>query len=160
SPLIETEFEGNYLKKPKLPDILVKDKFFISLAIAKTHYLTSITGIIKNLFGLLPKKGKKIYHTDINNIITDLCRFIQPDLCIIDARVGIEGWNGPKTRNIDRFIIGTKPLSTDAIMARIMGFEPGNIQHLAQAAKYNLGSLNPKVVGEEVETSKVQFSPP
>ncbi|MHA1199972.1 MAG: DUF362 domain-containing protein [Candidatus Heimdallarchaeaceae archaeon] len=160
SLLIETGFEGNYFKKPKLPDILVKDKFFISLAISKTHYLTFITGIIKNLFGLLPKKEKSSYHPDINDIITDLCRLIQPDLSIIDARVGIEGWNGPKTRNIDRFVIGNKPLSTDATMARIMGFEPGDIQHLIQAAKYNLGSLNPNVVGEKVETSKVQFTPP
>ena len=45
-------------------------------------------------------------------------------------------------------------------MARIMGFEPEDINHLVEAAKYNLGSLNPKVVGEEVETSKVQFTPP
>jgi len=160
SPLIETKFEGNYFMNPKLPDILVKDKFFISLAVAKTHYLTFITGIIKNLFGLLPKKGKSVYHPDINNIITDLCRFIQPDLNIIDARMGVEGWNGPNTRKLDRFIIGNKPLSTDATMARIMGFKPEKIQHLTLAAKYNLGSLNPKVVGEKVETSKVQHNSP
>jgi uncharacterized protein (DUF362 family) len=160
SPLVETEFEGNYFKKPELPDILVKDNFFISLAISKTHYLTFITGIIKNLFGLLPKKGKSDYHPDINNIITDLCRFIQPDLSIVDARVGVEGWNGPKTRNLNRFIIGNKPLSTDATMARIMGFEPESIQHLVEASKFNLGSVIPNVVGETIETSKLQFNPP
>ncbi|MCG3227080.1 MAG: DUF362 domain-containing protein [Candidatus Heimdallarchaeota archaeon] len=160
SPTVETEFEGNYFKKPKLPDILVNTKFFISLAVAKTHNLTFITGSIKNLFGLLPRKDQSFYHPNIDDVIVDLNRFIQPNLCIVDARVGLEGWNGPKSRSINRFIIGTNPVSTDAIMAKIMGFDPGNIQHLVEASKYNLGSLNPNVVGKKIETSRVQFNPP
>ena len=160
SPTVETEFEGNYFNKPSLPDILVNTKFFISLAVAKTHYLTFITGSIKNLFGLLPRKDQSFYHPNIDDVIVDLNRFIQPNLCVVDARVGIEGWNGPKSRSINRFIIGTKPVSTDAVMAKIMGFDPENIQHLVEASKYNLGSLNPNVVGEKIETSRVQFNPP
>ncbi len=160
SSIVDTKFEGNYFKNQKFPDILVDSKFFISIAVAKTHYLTFITGSIKNLFGLLPRKDQSFYHPNINNIIVDLNRFIQPELCIIDARVGLEGWNGPESRSINRFIIGTKPLSTDATMARIMGFEPENIHHLVEAAKYNLGSLTPNVVGEKIETSRVQFQPP
>ncbi|MHA1954782.1 MAG: DUF362 domain-containing protein [Candidatus Heimdallarchaeaceae archaeon] len=160
SPTVETEFEGNYFKKPMLPDILVNTKFFISLAVAKTHNLTFITGATKNLFGLLPRKDQSFYHPNIDDVIVDLNRFIQPNLCIVDARVGLEGWNGPKSRSLNRFIIGTSPVSTDAVMAKIMGFNPGNIQHLVEAAKYNLGSLNPNVVGEKIETSRVQFNPP
>ncbi len=160
STTVETDFEGSYFKKPKLPKILISSKFFISLAVAKTHYLTFFTGTLKNLFGLLPRKDQSFYHPNINDVIVDLNRFIQPNLCIVDARVGLEGWEGPKSRSLNRFIIGTKPVSTDATMARIMGFEPERANHLVEAANYDLGSLTPKVVGEEIETSIIQFNPP
>ena len=160
SPIVKTNFRGSYFKNLKLPNFLVGGKFFISVAIAKTHYLTFLTGSVKNLFGLLPRKDQSFYHPDIVDVIVDLNRFIQPNLCIIDARVGLEGWAGPKSRKLDMFIIGKKPVSVDATMARIMGFEPLNVQHLVEAERYNLGSLNPNVLGEKIKTSTVKFNPP
>ena len=160
SPSIETKFKGEYFENPSLPDILIRNNFFISLAVAKTHYLTFITGTLKNLFGVLPRKDQSFYHPQINEVIVDLSRIIKPNLCIVDARVGLEGWNGPKSRFLNRFIIGTNPVSTDATMARIMGFEPERIKHLVEASKYDLGLLNPNVVGEKVDNSIIQFNPP
>lgn len=160
SPTIEIKFEGSYFKNPKLPEILLGSKFLISLAIAKTHYLTFLTGTLKNLFGLLPRKDQTYYHPYINDVIVDINRLIRPNLCIVDARVGLEGWVGPKSRRLDRFIIGRKPVSTDATMARIMGFKPEEVLHLIEAEKYDLGSLNPIVLGEKIETSIVKFNPP
>ncbi|NHK30546.1 MAG: DUF362 domain-containing protein [Asgard group archaeon] len=150
SPLTETDFEGNYFKNPKLPAILVESHFFISLAVAKTHYLTTLTGALKNLFGLLPRKDKSFYHSQINDVIVDLNRVIQPDLCIIDARVALEGWNGPKSKRLDQFLIGKTTVATDATLARIVGLKPEEIQHLTEAVRYNLGSLSPQVVGGKI----------
>ena len=160
SPTIEINFEGNYFKNPKLPEILLGPKFLISLAVAKTHFLTFLTGTLKNLFGLLPRKDQTFYHPHINDVIVDINRIIWPNLCIVDARVGLEGWAGPKSRRLDRFIIGRKPVSTDATMARIMGFKPVEVLHLVEAEKYDLGSLNPTVLGEKIETSTIKFNPP
>ncbi|MFX0205133.1 MAG: DUF362 domain-containing protein [Candidatus Hodarchaeota archaeon] len=160
SPTIEINFKGNYFKNPKLPEILLGSKFLISLAVAKTHFLTFLTGTLKNLFGLLPRKDQTFYHPHINDVIVDINRIIQPNLCIVDARVGLEGWAGPKSRRLDRFIIGRKPVSTDATMARIMGFNPEKVLHLVEAEKYELGSLNPTVIGEKIEASTVKFNPP
>ena len=160
SPTIEINFEGNYFKNPKLPEILLGSKFLISLAIAKTHFLTFLTGTLKNLFGLLPRKDQTFYHPHINDVIVDINRLIRSNLCIVDARVGLEGWAGPKSRRLDRFIIGRKPVSTDATMARIMGFQPEEVLHLIEAEKYDLGSLNPTVLGEKIETSITKFNPP
>ncbi|MFX1283015.1 MAG: DUF362 domain-containing protein [Promethearchaeota archaeon] len=160
SPTVEINFEGSYFTNPKLPEILLGSKFLISLAVAKTHFLTFLTGTLKNLFGLLPRKDQSFYHPHINDVIVDINRIIQPSLCIVDARVGLEGWAGPKSRRLDRFIIGRKPVSTDATMARIMGFKPGEVLHLVEAEKYDLGSLTPTVIGEKIETSIVKFNPP
>ena len=150
SPTVETDFEGNYFKKPAFPDILVDPHFFISLAVAKIHNLTTLTGALKNLFGLLPRKDQSFYHPHINDVIVDLNRFFQPNLCIIDARVTLDGWNGQISKRLDQFIIGKTTVATDATLARILGFKPEEIQHLTEAASYKLGSLSPNVVGEKI----------
>ena len=153
-------FEGDYFTNPKLPGILTQAGYVISVAVAKTHYLTFITGVLKNLFGLLPRKDQGFYHSKINDVLLDLVRLVSPNLSIVDARVGVEGWNGPKTRRLEALIIGQKPASVDATMLRVMGFNPKNIRHVVEASKYNQGSLNPEIVGEQIEQVKVQFNPP
>ncbi len=135
-------------------------KYFVSVAVAKTHYLTFVTGTMKNLFGLLPRKDQSLYHASINEVVVDLNRLVRPDLCIVDARVGLEGWEGPKTRRLNTFILGSRPVSVDATMARVMGFKPEKIRHLVEAEKYDLGTLNPKVLGENLESAIVKFKPP
>jgi uncharacterized protein (DUF362 family) len=153
-------FEGDYFTNPELPDILVNPGYIISVAVAKTHYLTFVTGVLKNLFGLLPRKDQGFYHKKINEVLLDLVRLIPPNLSIVDARVGVEGWNGPKTRSLGALILGHKPASVDATMLRVMGFSPEKIRHVVEAGNFDQGSLNPVTVGEQLESVKVQFNPP
>jgi len=160
SRLASTSFEGDYFNDPELPDLIAESGYFISVAAAKTHYLTFVTGVLKNLFGILPRKDQSFYHSRIDDVIVDLARLIRPDLSIVDARVGIEGWNGPTTRQLDAFILGYGPVSVDATMARIMGFEPIEIRHLVESAKYDLGTLDPNVRGSSVESVAVSFEAP
>ena len=140
------QFQGEYFIDPELPEMLQKIRYIISVAQAKTHYLTSITGVLKNLFGFLPRKQQGFYHPNINEVITDLNRLFPINLSIIDARVGVHGWNGPKTTPLGKFILGHKPVSVDAILAQLMNLEPNQIQHLVQCQKYDLGSIDPKVI--------------
>jgi uncharacterized protein (DUF362 family) len=160
SPMSPVKLDGLYFKNPELPDLISESKYFVSIAIPKTHYLTFITGTLKNLFGLLPRKDQSFYHPSINEVIVDLNRLVRPDLSIIDARVGIEGWEGPKTRRINAFILGRKPVCVDATMARIMGLRPEKIRHLVEAEKHGLGSLNPKILGKSLKSTTVKFNPP
>ena len=160
SPISSVKLDGLYFKNPELPNLITGSKYFVSIAIPKTHYLTFITGTMKNLFGLLPRKNQSFYHASINAVIVDLNRLVRPDLSIVDARVGLEGWEGPKTRRINTFILGRKPVCVDATMARIMGFRPEKIRHLVEAEKHGLGSLNPKILGKGLKSTTVKFNPP
>jgi uncharacterized protein (DUF362 family) len=160
SPMSPVKLDGLYFKNPELPNLITGSKYFVSIAIPKTHYLTFITGTLKNLFGLLPRKDQSFYHASINAVIVDLNRLVRPDLSIIDARVGLEGWEGPKTRRINAFILGRKPVCVDATMVRIMGFKPEKIRHLVEAEKHGLGSLNPKILGKSLNSTIVKFNPP
>jgi hypothetical protein len=41
-----------------------------------------------------------------------------------------------------------------------MGFNPERIRHIVEAEKHGLGSINPKIVGDEIEPQIVMFSKP
>jgi uncharacterized protein (DUF362 family) len=160
TPLVKVIFEGRYFKNPELPEILARPHYFVSVAVAKTHYLAYITGVLKNLFGVLPRKNKSFYHSRIHDVITDLARIIRPELNIVDARTGVEDWNGPKTHKIGAFILGRQPVSVDAVMTMMMGLDPFNAKHLVLSMPHNLGSFTPSIVGESVESIKVKFNSP
>lgn len=159
APLMELDFIGDYFENPELPEIVINDGYFISVAIPKTHYLSFVTGVLKNLFGVLPRKDQNFYHPKINEVIVDLARIIRPNLNIVDARVGVEGWNGPKTRKIDAFIVGHGAVSVDSTMARIMGFEPEQVRHIMESYDYDLGTITPSVLGESIESMAIKFNP-
>jgi uncharacterized protein (DUF362 family) len=160
APLVKVTFEGQYFKNPELPEVLAKPHYFVSVAVAKTHYLAYITGVLKNLFGVLPRKNKSYYHSRIHDVITDLARIIRPELNIVDVRTGVEDWNGPKTHKIGAFILGRQPVSVDATMTLIMGLNPLDVKHLVLSKSHNLGSFNPSIAGEPIESIKVKFNPP
>jgi uncharacterized protein (DUF362 family) len=157
--LISLSFLGDYFENPELPEILFGAGYFISVAIPKTHYLSFVTGVLKNLFGVLPRKDQAFYHSKIDEVIVDLARIIRPNLNIVDARVGVEGWNGPKTHKLDAFIVGHGAVSVDSTMARIMGFEPEQIRHIMATYDYDLGTTNPSVLGESIDSIVVEFNP-
>ncbi len=158
--LTKISFDGEYFKNPELPDILTNPHYFISVAVAKTHELSYITGVLKNLFGVLPRKDMSVYHKQIHEIITDLARILRPELNIVDARVGVEDWNGPITHRIGAFILGRQPVSVDATMTRIFQLDPLDVGHLVKSSKHNLGVLDPLIIGESIEDVSVKFSPP
>jgi len=130
------------------------------VALAKTHDLTMITGALKNLFGLLPRKDQNFYHPDIHEVILDLNRMFRSSLCLIDGRVGLEGVISGSPRKLGCLILGRNPVSVDATMARVMGFDPERIRHIVEAERHGLGSLDPEVVGDDPEDSLVEFKTP
>jgi uncharacterized protein (DUF362 family) len=160
SPKVKIDFNGDYFKDPELPKILTDYGYFISLAIAKTHPLTMITGVMKNLFGLLPRQDQEFYHPQINEVVVDLTRIIKPNLNIVDARVGLEGVTKGRTIRLNRLLAGRKPVSVDSTMARIMGFEAEIIRHIIEASKHDLGVLKPKILGENIGSSTKIFEKP
>jgi uncharacterized protein (DUF362 family) len=146
SPTELVPFKGDYFEDPELPAVLMKTNYVISVAQAKTHYLTSITGILKNLFGFLPKKKKGVYHPNINEVLVDLNRLFPVNLAVLDARVGVKGWNGPNTVPLGKLVVGHTPVPVDAKLAELMGIDSQDIQHLIQCHKYGLGTLTPDIM--------------
>ncbi len=157
APLTTILIDEASKKRMHLPTILTQPKFFISLANAKTHSLTQLTGALKNQFGCLPEKEKYLFHKIIDTVILDINRVVKPNLCVIDALFGLEGVLIGRKKKIGIIICGRDPVAVDAILARVMGFTPSKIKHLALAEKHGLGSLNPEVIGEALDSVIVKF---
>jgi uncharacterized protein (DUF362 family) len=160
STLTKFSYEGDYFTNPELPVTLSDAGFIASVALAKTHSLTMVTGALKNLFGFLPRKDQAFYHPKIHEVILDLNRIFKSSLCLIDGRVGLEGVISGNPRRLGSLILGRNPVSVDATMARAMGFDPEKIRHIVEAERHGLGSMHPNVVGDDLKASRVEFKTP
>lgn len=129
-------------------DILDCD-VLISLPKFKTHGLTVMTGAIKNSYGLLPGGQKARLHKlagtpeRFHQVIVDVYRLRVPDLCIMDAVVGMEG-NGPASpdlRDIGVILAADNGVAMDAVVATMMGLDPVRLRFLEIAKDLNLGDF-------------------
>ena len=152
--------EGLHFKTLELHEALIRPHFYISVSVAKTHQTAFLTCAMKNQFGLLPKREKSVYHRDIGKILVDMNHIVPPDLCIVDGRVGIEGWNGPKTHNLGIFVVGKNPVAVDATVTRVMGFKVGQVDYLSLANRNGLGTLEPDIYGETIDSVSTEFKAP
>jgi uncharacterized protein (DUF362 family)/NAD-dependent dihydropyrimidine dehydrogenase PreA subunit len=130
-------------------DILDAD-ILISLPKFKTHGLTVMTGAIKNSYGILPGAQKAKLHRLAGSakrfyqVIVEVFRQRVPDLFIMDAVVGMEG-NGPASpdlRAIGLVIAADNAVAMDAVVARMMGFDPGRLRFLQIASELGLGDFD------------------
>jgi uncharacterized protein (DUF362 family) len=152
-PVVEVS-SSSFLSEPlRLPKMLLAPNryFFISVARAKTHPLTDITGALKNQFGCIPRKDKPVFHRSLDKAIVDVNRQVTPSLCIVDAVTIMEGVISGRLKDVGVLIVGDEPASTDAALAKVMGLDPGKIGHLALASSVGLGCLHPSMLGVSVD---------
>lgn len=130
-------------------DILDAD-ILISLPKFKTHGLTVMTGAIKNSYGILPGAQKARLHglagspQQFHRVIVEVFRQRVPDLYIMDAVVGMEG-NGPASpdlREIGLVLASDNAVAMDAVVARMMGLDPGRLLFLEIARDMDLGDFD------------------
>ncbi len=121
----------------------------VNLPKMKTHSLTTMTGALKNMFGVIPGLRKAAFHARLADpkafarMIIDLNRFITPVLTIMDAVYGMEG-NGPTHGDpvhTGLLLFSTDPVAVDATACRIMGIDPQEIFFLTHAEKTGLGNI-------------------
>ncbi|MCJ7666133.1 MAG: DUF362 domain-containing protein, partial [Actinobacteria bacterium] len=104
----------------------------INLPKFKTHNLTTITGAVKNMFGVVPGFTKVGYHLRFDDIavftgmLLDLVMLIRPTLNIMDGVLGLEG-DGPgrsgTPRNTGIVMVSDDPIAMDLVMGKIMNID-------------------------------------
>jgi len=134
----------------------------VSAAKLKTHSETKVTLGLKNMFGMLTAKHKFRFHLmGIEKVIRDVNTVVPPHLTVIDGFVGMEG-KGPvhgRPVKMDTVIAGVDPVATDAVAARAMGFEPGEVEHIRLCREAGVGDYEEVlVVGDGLEAVRRVFA--
>lgn len=116
---------------------------------------------------LVTVSEKQKIHQGYKAINLNIARFIRqrmPDLAILDGFIGMEG-EGPEDGTpvqLHATAASVNPVSLDAVMAKIMGFEPldiGYLHHLDQwgVGVARLGEIS--VIGQPLEEMTPKFKP-
>ena len=156
---IAVDFNPDFMATVSLSRAVQEADIIISLPKFKTHGLTVVTGAIKNSYGILPGAQKAKLHRAAGNaerfheMMVEVFRLRIPDLFIMDAVVGMEG-NGPASpdlRDIGLILASDNAVAMDAVVATMMGCEPGRLLFLRKAKEaglgdYDLGTI--ELVGE------------
>jgi uncharacterized protein (DUF362 family) len=135
----------------RIPQLLLEEFYFVSIANLKLHGYTRMTGILKNSIGLLTDAEISSFHPYLSILISRLFKLCSPDLCIIDGRIGLEG-GGPiigRPLKMDTILVGNDALSVDEAACRLMGIPSGEVAYLGRTARdmgRNLGQF--EVIGD------------
>ena len=135
--------------------------FLITVPVIKVHNQCGLTGCLKNYVGTAPRvvygsaqafsNGK--LHSEhsvegrIDPFIADLAAFHPPDYCVADNLLGLQfsehgiGREGQQIRN-NTILAGEDPVALDALAARVIGYQSGDIDYLHMASLRQMGSLD------------------
>jgi len=114
----------------------------ISVPVLKAHSFSMITGSLKNMMGFPPPKyysgrfgtwKKAVFHWQMHESIQDLCRYIRPQLTVMDASLGLAEYHlGGETCSppVNRILAGFDPLAVDRRGAELLGLDWRDIPHL------------------------------
>ena len=128
----------------RIPDYF-HDKNIIHLPTVKCHIYTTTTGAMKNAFGGLLATRRHYTHSWIHKTLVDLLaiqREIHPGLfCVMD---GTTVGNGPGPRTLipvrkDLMLASADQTAIDAVAAKMMGFEPLELEYIRLAHERGLG---------------------
>jgi len=148
--VVEVKVESEFIEELFISKIVKEADYVINVPKFKTHSLTTITGAIKNMFGIIPGGKKAKLHSftrsikEFAELLVDIYQIRIPDLNIMDAIIGMEGvgpTNG-KTRIINKIISSDNGVSLDSVMVAMMGLKPDTIELLQVAKERNLGETD------------------
>ncbi len=141
-------------------ELVQKADVIISVPKLKTHDQTEMTCAIKNLKGLLTDRWKKEMHQQgLFEGVVDLLAAVKPKLTVVDAIVCQEGI-GPvfgKPVEMNLVLAGKDLVATDAVCARLIGYEPTDTLLTVNAAARGLGEMEmDRILVAGVPLSSVQ----
>jgi uncharacterized protein (DUF362 family) len=167
--LRKVKLKANYsgLGELWLPRSVVDVDFVVSMPKVKTHHWAGVTLRLKNMFGIVPgmKYGwpKNLLHwSGIHESVLDICATVPIHFVIADGITAMEG-NGPlqgSACQLGKIVLADDPVAADATCARLMGFDPLRVRHLAEGCHF-LGNLREdriKMLAEGVGAPTRPFS--
>lgn len=155
--------KGGSLKKIEIINTVLDCPTLINLPKFKTHNLTTLTGAVKNMFGVVPGFTKVGYHLrfdDLNiftGMLIDIVNLVKPSINIMDGILGIEG-DGPGRSgtpiNTGIIMISDDPIAMDLVAGQLMGVDEEHNPYVRIAKERGISSAfreNIEIIGDTVE---------
>jgi len=157
---IPVKRDYSVFKDFKTPRTILKADFLINLPVMKTHSLSTVALSLMNLFGMIPGR-KAIYHPTISDTVSDLMKIRAPDLNIMDGMIAMEGdEKRGYPKRMDLVLASTDAVALDTVACKVMGINPGQVEHISTAAYHGFGESTLKrieVEGESIESVRERF---
>lgn len=156
--------------------------FLIATPVAKVHENCGITACFKSYVGTGPRvaytNARSFTNMGLHNnyavdnridpFIADLAAYHPPDYNVVDVIRGLQftehNNNQPdQTVRTNAVLAGEDPVAADAIVARLLGFNPVDIDYLHMGAARNLGTFDSnriEVVGDEPDRYAQKWGKP
>ncbi len=135
------------LTSTKVHELVLSSDVFINVPILKNHSSARMTGALKNMMGVVWDRGYW-HRNNLNQCIADYALFPQkPALNVMDAynvmmRNGPRGVSVADLSNMKSLMLSTDWVAIDAAGAKMLGKEPGSIEHIALAAGMGIGKMD------------------
>ena len=156
--------------------------FLITVPVMKVHLQSGITACLKNYVGTAPREAYSrpgVFHNAklheqhsaggrIDPFIVDLASFHPPDYCVVDGIRGLQCQEHSVNRDdqtvrSNLILAGEDPVAADAMVARLLGFQPHDIDFLHMAAKRQMGTMDEarmEVRGDEPDRNARRWEKP
>jgi uncharacterized protein (DUF362 family) len=148
--------------KIKLPNLLLDDiDCFISVPVFKIHVMTTVTLSLKNSWGCVPDTMRALEHQNLSFKLALIAKSLNPKIVVVDGTFALNR-HGPmygEAVKTNMVLVSDNTVAADAMGARLMGFEPRKVQHIAIAEKSGLGStkLEDMVINQDWQKYRRQF---
>jgi hypothetical protein len=150
----------------EIPQALI-GKNVVHLPTMKTHVFTTMTGAMKNAFGGLLHYRRHWTHSQIHKTLVDLLAIqkeIHPGIfAVMDGTIAGDG-PGPRAMrpHVKNLILASSDMvAIDAVSAKLMGFEPLELEFIRVAHERGLGVGDPReieVVGLDISGINFGFT--
>ena len=140
---------SRFIRQLLVPQRALEADLLITLPKFKTHLVTTLTGAVKNSFGLLVGGQKSEIHRLARSnrhfceAVVDVYQVRVPDLAIMDAITGMQGM-GPSSDDlldVGKVMACRNAVTLDAVMAMMMGAQPEAVTTLSVAHERGLGEI-------------------
>jgi uncharacterized protein (DUF362 family)/ferredoxin len=158
---IEIELpNARVLKKASIARPAIEVNAIINVPVLKHHFLTHLSGGMKNLFGLIePDFRPRVHVLGLDDPLVDLYEFLKPRIAlnVMDATYIAQSvrpagpYYGPteakSAYNAGMIMASKDTVALDAVAARVIRIDPEDVEMVRIAHERGLGLINPRTVG-------------
>ena len=143
---------GKIMKSLEVIKALEDADKVIALPKPKTHSFTVYTGATKVLFGVMPGLVKAAYHSKLPNprdfcdMLLDIQEYVQADLFIMDAVMGMDGKgpSGGDPAKVGAILASTDALAMDIVACRMVGMDPAGVPTISNGIERGMATGKPE----------------